>query len=304
MKILLTGSHGLIGSALVPALTNAGHSVIRLLRSSKESVENEIHWDPQTSFIEQKKLEGLDAVVHLAGENIATGRWTAAKKARIRGSRINGTRLLAEALAGLSQKPGVLISASAIGFYGDRGDEVLNENSPSGSGFLAETCKTWESAAEPAQNAGIRLVYLRFGVVLSSKGGALSKMLFPFKLGVGGKVGSGNQYMSWISIYDAVNAIQHVFNTESLSGPVNIVSPQPVTNLEFTKAFGKVLFRPTIFPLPAFAARAMFGEMADELLLSSTRVVPMRLKDSNYIFQHKSIEEALRSVLEIEWKSK
>lgn len=297
MKILITGSHGLVGSALVPAFTNAGHTVIRLVRSQANPKENEIKWDPQAGSIESNKLEGLDAVIHLAGENIASGRWTSEKKARIRNSRVNGTGLLAETLASLKQKPKVLASASAIGFYGSRGTEVMNEKSSSGSGFLAETCIEWEAAAEPALKAGIRVAYLRFGVVLSTKGGALAKMLLPFKLGVGGKIGSGWQYMSWVSIDDAVGAILHVLKNKKLDGPINIVSQQPVTNFEFTKSLGKVLSRPTVFPMPAFAARFAFGEMADELLLSSTCVIPSRLKKSGYDFKHKNIREALESIL-------
>ena len=297
MKILVTGSHGLVGSALVPELVNAGHRVVRMVRPPMKPSENEVLWDPQSGFVEKNELEGLDAVVHLAGENISTGRWTEKKKASIRDSRVKGTKLLAEALAGLKNKPKVLASASAIGFYGSRGTEVINEKSASGSGFLAETCAEWEEEAEPAQKAGINVVYLRFGVILSIKGGALAKMLLPFKLGVGGKIGSGYQYLSWVSINDAINAIKHVLNSKNFSGPFNIVSQQPVTNLEFTKALGKVLSRPTVFPLPAFAARLAFGEMADELLLSSACVIPSRLIKSGFSFKHNNLEEALRSLL-------
>ncbi len=297
MKILITGSHGLIGSALLPELAKAGHTVIRLIRSQPKNAENEIYWDPEKEIIDTEKIEGVDAVVHLAGENIATGRWTKEKKARIRDSRVNSTKLLAKTLANLKNKPKVFASASAIGFYGNRGNEVLNEKSPSGSGFLPETSREWESATIPAKQAGIRVVNLRFGVVLSTQGGALAKMLLPFKLGVGGKVGSGKQYMSWVSIHDVVGAIQYVLNNDEIKGAVNIVAPQPVTNLEFTKALGKALSRPTLFPLPAFATTIAFGEMGDELLLSSTRVEPVRLKESGYTFQHKNIEEALRSIL-------
>ncbi len=297
MKILITGSHGLVGSALIPELTKVGHTVIRMIRPPMKPDEKEILWDPQTGFVEKEKLEGFDAVVHLAGENISTGRWTTEKKARIRDSRVKGTRLLAEILAGLKHKPKILATASAVGFYGNRYSEGMNEKSAAGSGFLAETCIEWEAAAEPARQPGINVVHLRFGIILSPKGGALAKMLPPFKLGVGGKIGSGNQYMSWISITDLVGAVIHVLKSKEPNGPINIVSQQPVTNLEFTKALGKVLSRPTVFPLPAFAARFALGEMADELLLSSTRVEPSRLKASGYAFQHNNIEEALRSVL-------
>tara|TARA_B100000315_G_scaffold8245_1_gene8186 strand:- start:41048 stop:41947 length:900 start_codon:yes stop_codon:yes gene_type:complete len=297
MKILITGSHGLVGSALVPALANAGRTVIRMIRPPMKPDEKKILWNPQTGFIEKEKLEGFDAVVHLAGENISTGRWTTEKKARIRDSRVKGTRLLAEILAGLKHKPKILASASAIGFYGSRGTEVMNEKSSPGSGFLAETCVEWESAAEPARQAGINVVHLRFGIILSAKGGALAKMLPPFKLGVGGKIGSGFQSMSWISITDVVGAVIYILKSKELDGPINIVSQQPVTNLEFTKALGKVLSRPTVFPLPAIAARFALGEMANELLLSSTCVIPSCLKASGYVFQHNNIEEALQNIL-------
>ncbi len=297
MKILITGSHGFVGSALVPALANAGHTVIRMIRPPMKPDEKEILWDSQAGHIEKDKLEGFDAVVHLAGENISTGRWTVEKKARIRDSRVKGTRLLAETLAGLKHKPKILASASAIGFYGSRGTEVMNEKSSPGSGFLAETCVEWEAAAEPAREAGINVVHLRFGIILSPKGGALAKMLPPFKLGVGGKIGSGFQYMSWVSITDVVGAVMHVLKSKELSGPLNIVSQQPVTNLEFTKALGKVLSRPTVLPLPAFAARFALGEMADELLLSSTCVIPSRLIRSGFTFTHNNIEEALQNML-------
>lgn len=297
MKILITGSHGLVGSALLPVLANAGYTVIRMIRSPMKPREKEVLWNPQTGHIEKDKLEGLDAVVHLAGENISTGRWTVEKKARIRDSRVKGTRLLAEALAGLKRKPKILASASAIGFYGSRGTEVMNEKSSHGSGFLAGVCVEWEAAAEPARKAGINVVHLRFGVILSPKGGALARMLLPFKLGVGGKIGSGRQYMSWVSINDTVNAIHYVLNNKNLSGPLNIVSQQPVTNLEFTKALGKVLSRPTVFSLPAFAARFALGEMADELLLSSTCVIPSSLVRSGFTFKDNNLEEALRSML-------
>ena len=297
MKILITGSHGLVGSALIPVVANAGHTVIRMIRPPMKPDEKKILWNPQTGFVEKEKLEGFDAIVHLAGENISTGRWTAEKKARIRDSRVKGTRFLAEIIAGLKAKPKILASASAIGFYGSRGTEVMSEKKSPGSGFLAETCVQWEAATEPASQAGINVFHLRFGIILSPKGGALAKMLPPFKLGVGGKIGSGFQYMSWISITDVVSAVMHFLKRKELNGPVNIVSQQPVTNLEFIKALGKVLSRPTFFPLPAFAARFALGEMADELLLSSTRVEPSRLKASGYAFQHNNIEEALRSML-------
>lgn len=296
MKILVTGSHGLVGSCLVPALEDAGHTVTRLVRSDGTPKEKEINWDPLAGSIEQNKLGNPDGIVHLAGENIATGRWTAKKKALIYDSRVKGTRFLAKVLSCLDHKPKVFISASAVGFYGDRRNEVLNEESPSGSGFLAETCREWEAASESARNAGIRVVYLRFGVILSNKGGALAKMLPPFKLGLGGKIGNGKQYMSWVSISDVVGAVQHVLNNTDIKGPINIVAPQPVTNKEFTQILGKVLAKPTFFSMPGFAARLAFGEMARELLLASTRVEPALLKASGYTFQHPELENALRSL--------
>jgi hypothetical protein len=242
-------------------------------------------------------LEGLDAIVHLAGEPIASGRWNAIKKARIRDSRVQGTRLLCDALSHVSRPPAALICASAIGYYGDRGDEVLTESSSNGTGFLAEVCRDWEVATEPARQKGIRVVNTRFGVILSTGGGALAKMLTPFKMGVGGIIGSGRQYMSCISIDDCVGAIVHALNTNSLSGPVNVVGPAPVTNRVFTKTLGKILERPTIFPMPAFAARLAFGEMADELLLGSQRVEPKKLLESGYSFRQGDLETALRHVL-------
>ncbi len=239
----------------------------------------------------------MDAVVHLAGENISAGRWTDARKARIRDSRVQGTRLLCESLVGLSQPPKVLVCASAVGYYGDRKDEVLTEESTPGAGFLAEVCREWEEAAESAAQASIRVVYLRTGIVLSPSGGALAKMLLPFKLGLGGRIGGGGQYMSWIALNDAIGAIHHAIVTEALRGPANLVAPSPVTNLEFTKTLGRVLSRPTIFPLPGFVARLVLGEMADGLLLASTRAEPARLLGTGYVFRHPELEGALRYLL-------
>ncbi len=297
MKILVSGSTGLIGSALVPFLTTGGHSVVRLIRSQPRPGQAAVHWDTAAGSIDSSALEGLDAVVHLAGENIAVRRWTPAQKARIRDSRVQGTRLLAQSLARLQQPPKVMVCASAIGFYGDRGEELLTEASAPGSGFLTDTCRAWEAAAQPASGKGIRVVNLRLGVVLSPKGGALAKMLLPFRLGVGGQIGSGRQYMSWIEIDDVVGVIHYALTTDELRGPVNAVAPNPVTNREFTKTLGRVLSRPTIFPMPAFAARLAFGEMADELLLASTRVKPARLQNSGYYFRHPQLEGALRHLL-------
>jgi uncharacterized protein len=297
MKVLVSGSSGLVGSALLPALGGAGHQIVRLVRSRPRPGEASILWDPSAGRLDVAGLEGLDAVVHLAGESVASGRWTSGKKARIRDSRVGGTKLLSESIARTSRPPRVLVCASAIGYYGNRGDEVLLEDSPPGNDFLAEVCRAWEAAAEPATRKGLRVVPLRFGVILSGAGGALAKMLPPFRLGLGGVLGSGRQYMSWISIDDAVGAILHALATEPLRGPVNAVAPQAVTNLVFTKTLGRVLSRPTIVPMPAFAARAAFGEMADALLLSSARVEPARLKATAYRFRHPDLEGALRHLL-------
>jgi uncharacterized protein (TIGR01777 family) len=298
MTVLVSGSSGLVGSALIPHLEASGHRVLRLVRTSPKS-DLERRWDPETGELAAADLEGIQAVVHLAGENIASGRWNEAKKNRIRSSREDGTRLLAQGLAKLQTPPGVLISASAIGYYGNRGEEILNEESPPGADFLAETCIAWENAARPAADAGVRTVYVRIGIVLSADGGALAKMLFPFRMGVGGVIGSGDQYMSWISLSDLAGIINHALNTETLQGPVNAVSPAPVTNREFTKTLGGALSRPTLFPMPSFAARLAFGEMADALLLSSTRVLPARLQETGYVFQHPKLDGALRHVLNL-----
>jgi uncharacterized protein (TIGR01777 family) len=289
MKIAVTGSTGLVGSALLPFLTAAGHSVVGLRRPG--------HWDPDKGTIDTSVFDGVDAVVHLAGESIASGRWTAARKSRIRDSRVKGTKLISETIARLERPPQVLVSASAIGYYGDRGSEVLREDSAPGSGFLPDVCRQWEASTDPATRKGIRVVHLRTGLVLSSAGGALARMLLPFKMGVGGKIGSGEQYWSWISLDDLCAAILHCIQAIGLHGPVNIVSPSPVTNLQFTRTLGRVLSRPTIFPMPAFAARLALGEMADPLLLASARVEPAKLAASRFVFKHKDLEPALRHLL-------
>jgi uncharacterized protein (TIGR01777 family) len=297
MKVMISGSGGLIGSALVTHLNQQGDHVVRLVRRGPAVPGKEVVWGPEVGSIDARGVEGLDALVHLAGENIAARRWTAAQKARIRDSRVVGTRLLAETLARLESPPKVWICASAIGFYGDRGDDELDESSGPGTGFLADVCQAWESATVPAQQPGVRVVCLRIGVVLSAAGGALAKMLLPFKLGLGGRIGSGQQYMSWIAVDDAVRAIVHGILTDACAGPINAVAPEPASNAEFTKTLGRVLRRPTIFPMPAFAARLAFGEMADELLLASTRVRPARLSQTGFSFQFPNLEAALRHVL-------
>jgi hypothetical protein len=286
-----------VGSALVPFLTTGGHRVSRLVRSTPRPGQAEIPWHPETGSIPTPALEGIDAVVHLAGENIATGRWTAEKKANIRASRVQGTRRLCEALAPLVHPPRVLVSAAAIGYYSDRGAESLPETSRPGTGFLAEVCQAWEAATAPAVERGIRVVHLRFGIVLSPAGGALAQVLLPFKLGAGGVLGSGRQYMSWMALDDAIGAILHALMTPSVQGPVNVVAPQSLTNREFTAVLGRVLGRPTLLPLPTLAARVAFGEMAEALLLASALVEPRRLLATGYVFRYLDLYGALGHLL-------
>jgi len=296
MEIVVTGASGLIGSALTASLTASGHGVIRLVRRPPQAGEKAMRWDPVSRSLDATAFDGVEAVIHLAGENIAE-RWTAAKKVNIRDSRINGTQVLAEAIAHLASPPKVLVSASAIGYYGDRGEELLSEESAPGQGFLPEVCRSWEAATETARQAGVRTVQLRFGIVLSPAGGALAKMLPPFRLGLGGVLGNGRQYMSWVALDDTVGAIEHAISMADLQGPTNVVAPQAVTNYEFTKTLGRVLGRPTAIPLPAFAARLLFGEMADELLLASTRVQPAKLLASGYRFRYPELAGALQHLL-------
>lgn len=267
------------------------------MRRASRPGADEAAWDPARGVLQPAAIEGADALVHLAGESVAAGRWTAARKARIRASRVDSTRLLAETAAGLGRRPRVLVCASATGFYGDRGDERLTEQSAPGRGFLAEVCREWEAAAEAARQAGIRTVHLRIGMVLSRAGGALAALLVPFRLGLGGVIGSGRQWMSWIALDDMVGVITHVLADERLAGPVNAVTPAPVTNAEFTRTLGRVLGRPTLVPLPALAARLLLGEMADEVLLASARVEPARLLASGFGFAHPTLEGALRHIL-------
>ena len=302
MKILISGSHGLVGSALVDLLTSEGHEVARLVRDARAS-STEIEWRPEKGTIDKERLEErFDAVVHLAGENIAEGRWTNEKKRAIFESRVKGTTLLSETLAALRNPPPVFVSASAIGYYGDRGDEQLTEQSAPGTGFLADVCREWEKATAPAVEKGIRTIHARFGIILGAGGGALKQMLTPFRMGIGGRVGNGKQWMSWIALDDVVRAIRFTIHDNFVNGPVNFTSPFPVTNAEFTKTLGSVLRRPTLFPIPAFGVRLAFGEMGDALLLSSQKVEPAVLQGRGYSFQWPRLELALRRLLHREYE--
>ena len=294
-RILVSGASGPIGSALLPFLQAQGFAVTRLVRNAA-SGPDQITWDPFRP-LSPVSVSGFDAVIHLAGESIV-GRWTEAKKRRILESRTQGTKNLAEALAKATQRPRVFISASAVGYYGNRGDEILREESPSGDGFAAEICRQWEGATQTAAAAGIRTTQMRIGVVMSADGGALPAMLLPFCLGLGGRLGNGRQWSSWVAVDDVVGAIVHVLNHESLSGPVNTVAPNPVTNAEFTSTLASVLHRPAIFPMPAFAVKLVFGEMGKELFLGSQRAEPAKLAASGYQFQHPDLRNALKDILQ------
>lgn len=297
MKIAVTGASGLLGRELFPHLIKAGYTPIPIVRTRDQSGEA-IYWNPELEEIEAEKLEGVHAVIHLAGEPVAGSLWSPAQKERIRSSRVQGTGLLSKTLASLDKKPGTLLCASAIGFYGDQGAAELTEESPPGKGFLPEVCQEWEQSANPAREAGIRVVHLRIGVVLSRYGGALKKMIPPFKWGAGGILGNGEQYWSWVALEDVLGAINHLLRHEELSGPFNCTAPQPATNREFTKALGAALNRPTCLPVPAFAVRTLFGEMGKEVLLASSKVLPKRLEESGYQFQHTEIEAAIRHELQ------
>ncbi|HEV2730917.1 MAG TPA: TIGR01777 family oxidoreductase [Terriglobales bacterium] len=293
-RILVSGVSGPIGGALVPSLKASGYSVTRLVRG-KPAGEGQIAWNPLQPLAPES-VSGFEAVIHLAGESVV-GRWTEAKKRRILESRALGTRHLAEALAKSPKRPRTLISASASGYYGNRNDEILRENSSSGTGFLAEACRQWEGATKAASEAGIRTVNLRIGIMLSASGGALQKMLLPFRMGVGGNMGPGTQWWSWIHIQDLVGAVHHILKSDLIQGPVNAVAPRPVTNTDFTKTLGSVLSRPTVFPMPAFAARLVFGQMADELLLASQRIEPAKLISTGYPFRYPDLRRALENLL-------
>lgn len=295
-SIALSGASGLLGSALRPVLTTAGWQVRPLVR--RDAKPGEVRWDPAAGTLDATALAGVSAAIHLAGESIAAGRWTEAKKAAIRSSRILGTRLLSESLARLPQRPVVLVSASAIGIYGDRGDALLSEDSPLGSDFLSEVGKEWEAATAPASDAGIRVVHLRLGIILARDGGALPRMARPFQLGAGGPIGSGRQWMSWIALDDAVRVVLEALQNPGARGPFNAVAPEPVRNADFAARLGEVLHRPALVPVPAFALRLLFGEMADAALLASQRVVPARLNALGFVFRHPSLREALHAALD------
>ncbi|MFM9905509.1 MAG: TIGR01777 family oxidoreductase [Pyrinomonadaceae bacterium] len=296
MKVLITGASGLVGTELQKSFAEKGYDL--LLASRKEPTdEQHIQWSIEDGFTEAGKLEGVDVVIHLAGENVSGLRWTDEKKKAIHDSRVLGTRNVVDAISKLKNKPKVFIASSAIGFYGERGDEEVTESSSAGDNFLAGVCREWEAESRRAEDAGIRTVLLRTGIVLSKDGGALAAMLTPFKLGVGGVVGSGKQWMSWISMEDEIAVINYVIENENIRGAVNAVSPNPVTNAEFTKALGEVLCRPTFLPLPEFAVSMIFGEMGDALLLASTKVMPKRLEDSAFDFKYPNLKEAVENAI-------
>jgi uncharacterized protein (TIGR01777 family) len=296
MRILITGANGLVGTALQKVFREKGHEILLASRSEPKD-ETYLQWSVEEGFSEPAKLEGIDAVVHLAGESVNGLRWTDDKKKAIRDSRVLGTRNVVDAISKLKHKPKVFVSSSAIGFYGERGDEEVTESSAAGDTFLADVSKQWEAESRRAEDAGIRTVLLRTGIVLSKEGGALGTMLLPFKIGVGGVIASGKQWMSWISMDDHVNAIIFVIENENIRGAVNSVSPHPVTNEEFTKTMGEVLYRPTFLALPEFAVSMLMGEMGDELLLTSTKVIPKRLQDAGFNFEYPDLKLALEHAL-------
>jgi uncharacterized protein (TIGR01777 family) len=296
VRVLISGATGLIGGALARALAGAGHDVARLTRGRPRD-PSEFRWDPVAESVDPAALEGCEAVVHLAGASIAGGRWTAPRRAEILASRRSGTRAIATAIASADPPPRVLVSASAVGYYGDRGDERLDERSAPGSGFLAEVTRAWEAAASPAAKAGVRVIHPRLGVVLDSRGGALPPLALPFRLGIGGPVGSGRQWVSWITLHDAIRALAYALSHNTLDGPLNVVSPRPVTQIELSRSLGRVLRRPSLVPVPGWVIGVVLGEMGRELLLFSQRIVPVALEDSGFKFDHPEIEDALRSVL-------
>jgi uncharacterized protein len=298
MKIIISGSSGLVGTALVAHLAGAGHEVVRLVRGGADPAAGEALWDPGRRLLDPAVLSGADAVVNLNGRNIGAGRWSDSVKAELRSSRLDSTCTIAAAIRAADKPPALLVNASASGYYGDRGDEALDESSSPGSGFLADLCRDWEAAATTANSERTRVVMLRLGMVIAGDGGALEKMLLPFKLGLGGRIGSGRQFWPWISLADVPGVVELALARQDLSGPVNLVAPQATRCSEFVDTLGSVLHRPTVLPLPAFAARAALGEMAESLLLASARVRPRALEAAGYAFKHPSLEEALRAALE------
>ncbi len=299
LNIAISGASGLIGRTIIPFFTTGGHQVTRLVRK-KTTSSNQLFWDPLAGKLERSALGNTDVFINFSGESIGQGRWNKAKKRKIIESRIKTTALIAETIANLEKPPKVFLNASAIGYYGDQGDLTLTEDDGCGADFISEVCRDWEKAAAPAQKRGIRVVFLRIGVVVTPCGAALKKMMLPFKMGLGGKFGSGRQYISFIGIDDVIGAIYHIINNDALEGPVNIVAPKPVTNLEFTQTLGKVLKRPTLFAVPGIAVKTVFGEMGQEILLSGTRVEPQKLVESGYLFRNPDLEGVLRHLLGVE----
>ncbi|MBX7137996.1 MAG: TIGR01777 family oxidoreductase [Oligoflexia bacterium] len=297
-RIAISGSTGLIGQALIPFLRLHGYHVIKLIRGGSTLSEEDAFWNPQSGQIEAAKLEGIYALINLSGENIAAGRWSSARKTRIRESRVQSTALLSSTIAQLSQPPKVFISASAVGIYGDRGAQFVRESDPPGQGFLAEVGKAWEAAAQPAAAAGIRTILLRTGMVLSLQGGALKQMLLPFRLGLGGRFGSGSQYMSWIVLEDLLGIIKFALETADCAGALNAVAPEPVSNAEFTRILASALRRRALLPVPAVLLKIVLGEMAEELLLGSIRAIPERLRTLGFAFKHPELAPALATLLQ------
>ena len=297
MRVLISGGSGLVGSALTHSLRADGHAVSHFVRPGGSPAPGDVLWNPSRATLDVPALEGYDAIVHLSGASIADGRWTVERKAMLRSSRVDSTRVLVDSLTHLKQPPRVFVCASAIGFYGDRGDELLTETSGYGNDFLSVLCRAWESEAARAASSGIRTVMTRFGVILATQGGALPRMLTPFKLGLGGRLGSGKQWISWVALEDVVKVLRAVIDNQNLSGPVNVVAPQPVQNDEFTRVLAGVMHRPAIFPAPAFALRLALGQMADALLLSSQRVQPEKLAKIGYQFRYEALQPALQAIL-------
>jgi uncharacterized protein len=295
MKIVVAGPTGFIGSALVAHLATVGHRVVRLVRRGADVSRGDVTWDPSKGALDPAALDGVQAVVNLAGEPVAE-RWTAERKRRIKASRVEATTLIAKTLAGLERPPRVLVNASAIGIYGDRGDELLDETSTPGTGFLADVAQAWEASAAPAVERGVRTVFTRFGIVLGATGGALEKMLPPFKLGAGGRLGSGKQWMSWVTLEDVVAAIDYAITSDRVSGPVNVVAPHPVTNIEFTHELGHALHRPAVATVPGFALKLAYGEMGEAVLLASQRVAPHALERAGFVFKHTLLPDALKQI--------